>query len=215
MSIKDILAKAAKGETLNDEDKSALLAYDPDKAANDAAAAARRKADQDAADARAELKKLQDANEAARKAAEDAAKATQTEAQKREGEFKALQAQVTALTKAKEDAEAKNAAIARSQAIRDKAKAAGIALAPKTVSEKLFFQLLESSLSGVEVSDEEKMKAALESFKAENPGVIAAPGSGSGVDTGEPAGPVGLDGKPVEKMTAQEREADLKKRAII
>lgn len=215
MSIKDILAKAAKGETLNDEEKSALLAYDPDKAANDAAAAARRKADQDAADARTELKKLQDANEAARKATEDAAKATQTEAQKREGEFKALQAQVTALTKAKEDAEAKNTAIARSQAIRDKAKAAGIALAPKTVSEKLFFQMLEASLAGVEVSDEEKLNAALESFKAENAGVITAPGNGSGVEAGTPAGPVGLDGKAVEKMTAQEREADLKKRGIV
>jgi colicin import membrane protein len=211
MSIKEILAKVAKGEALTDEEKTALAAYDPDKALNDAAAAARRKAEQDAVEAKTKLKELQDAAEAAKKATEDANKATQTEAQKREAEFKALQAQVTALTEAKKAAEAKNAATERSQAIREKAKAAGIALAPKTVSEKLFNQMLEAHLSGIEATDDDKLTAALESFKGENPGIIAAPGSGSGMNSGTPESKI----RQAEAQTAEQRASDLKKSGII
>lgn len=187
MSIKDILAKCARGEALTDAEKSDLAAYDPDKAANDAAAAARRKAEQEATDAKTALKKLQDEAEASKKAQEDASKATQTEAQRKEAEFKALQAQVAELTKSKAEETAKVNALNRSQSIRDKAKAAGIGLAPKTVSEALFYQLMEATLTGIDVSDETAMTAALEKFKTENPGVIAAPGAGSGVPTGSPA----------------------------
>lgn len=187
MSIKDILAKVAKGEALTDQEKSDLAAYDPDKAANDAAAAARRKAEQEATDAKAALKKLQDEADAATKAAQDAAKANLTEAQRKDAEFKALQTQVSELTKSKTEAETKASALNRSQSIRDKAKAAGIGLAPKTVNEALFYQMLEATLSGVDVADEPALTAALEKFKTENPGVIAAPGSGSGVPTGSPS----------------------------
>ena len=191
MTIKEVLAKVAKGETLTEEEKSVLSAYDPDKAANDAAAAARRKAEQEASDAKAELKKLQDTADAAKKAQDDANKANQTEAQRKEAEFKALQTQVAELTKSKTEAETKAATAIRSQLIRDKAKAAGIVLAPKTVSEQLYFQLMEATLTGVDVSDETALAAALEKFKTENPGVIAAPGSGSGVKTGDPSSPTG------------------------
>lgn len=187
MTIKEVLAKVRKGEALTDEEKAILDAYDPDKAANDAAAAARRKAEQEASDAKAALKKLQDDADAAKKAQDDANKANQTEAQRKDAEFKALQAQVAELTKSKTEAESKANALNRSQSIRDKAKAAGIGLAPKTVSEALFFQMLEATLTGVDVSDETALTAALEKFKTENPGVIAAPGSGSGVPTGSPA----------------------------
>lgn len=187
MTIKEVLAKVRKGEALTDEEKAILDAYDPDKAANDAAAAARRKAEQDADVAKAALKKLQDEADAAKKATEDASKANQTEAQRRDAEFKAMQAQVAELTKSKTEAETRATALNRSQSIRDKAKAAGIGLAPKTVSETLFFQMLEATLTGIDVSDEATLTAALEKFKTENPGVIAAPGSGSGVPTGSPA----------------------------
>lgn len=187
MSIKDILAKAAKGEALTDQEKSDLAAYDPDKASNDAAASARRKAEQDADAAKAALKKLQDEADASKKAHDDASRAQMTEAQRKEAEFKALQAQVADLTKSKTEAEGKAAALNRSQSIRDKAKAVGIGLAPKTVSETLFYQMLEATLTGVDVSDNTAITAALEKFKTENPGVIAAPGTGSGVPTGSPS----------------------------
>lgn len=215
MSIKEILAKLTKGEPLTDEEKAVVAGYDPDKAVNDAAAAARRKAEADLAALKKQYDEMKAAIDAEKAKADEENKAKLTEAQKREADFKAMQAQLVALTKAKEDAERQSAAVKRSQAIRDAAKAAGITLAPKTVSEKLFFSMLEASLGDVDVGKEEQLKTALESFKSENPGIIAAPGSGSGVDSGKPAGPVGLDGKPVEKMTAQERDADLKKRGIV
>jgi hypothetical protein len=215
MTIKETLAKIAKGEALTDEEKSSLAAYDPEKAVNDAAAAARRKAEEQAAAFKKQLDEFQSSTAAQAAAMEEEKKAKMTEAQKREAFLADLQKKVEGLEKAKADAERQTKAIQRSQAIRDAAKAAGIALAPKTVSEKLFFQMLESTLDGVDVAQEEQLKAALEGFKAENAGVILAPGSGTGGDPGKPAGPVGLDGKPVEKMTAQERESDLKKRGIV
>jgi multidrug efflux pump subunit AcrA (membrane-fusion protein) len=187
MTIKEVLAKVRKGEALTDEEKAILEAYDPEKAANDSAAGARRKAELDLEKAKADLAKIQKDLETAKAAldSKDAEKLTETE--KMTKELDNLKKQVTEITEAKAKAEAKAAATTRSQAIRDKAKAAGIALAPKTVSEGLFFQMLEATLSGVDVADEAAITAALDKFKAENPGVITAPGKGSGVDGGNPA----------------------------
>lgn len=57
MSIKDILAKVAKGETLTDEEKSALGAYDPQAEIDKASAAARRKAEKERDDFKAQAEK--------------------------------------------------------------------------------------------------------------------------------------------------------------
>jgi len=188
MTIKEIHAKLLKGESLTDAEKEFLKVYDPDKEKNDAAAAARRKAEEEAAAAKSETEKLKRQIEDAKKAEEDAKKSQMTEAQRRETEFAAMKQQLADLAKAKTEAETKAAATQRSQAIRDAAKAAGISLAPKTVSERLFFQMLENTLSGVDIADQTALAAALESFKSENPGIIAAPGSGSGVNPGNPSG---------------------------
>jgi len=59
MDIKALLAKAAKGETLTDEERAALADYDPDKAANSAAAAARKKAESDLKVARDKVAELE------------------------------------------------------------------------------------------------------------------------------------------------------------
>jgi membrane protein involved in colicin uptake len=187
MTIKEVLAKVRKGEALTEEEKAILEAYDPEKTANDAAAAARRKAEADLEKAKADLAKIQTDLETAKKALDSKDAEKLTEAEKMTKEMENLKTQVKAITEAKAQAEAKTAATMRSQAIRDKAKAAGIALAPKTVSEGLFFQMLEATLSGVDVADEAAITAALDKFKAENPGVIVAPGKGSGVDGGNPA----------------------------
>lgn len=47
MTIKELLAKAAKGETLTEEERSELAAYDPDRVSNGAAAAARKAAEKE------------------------------------------------------------------------------------------------------------------------------------------------------------------------
>jgi hypothetical protein len=187
MTIKEVLAKVRKGEALADDEKSILEAYDPDKAANDAAAAARRKAEDERDAAKQEAARLQKLAEDAQKAQDEAKRTQMTEAQKRDSDFKALQDSVAKLTKERDDSLAKAKATERSQTIRDAAKASGISLAPKTVSESLFFQMLEAQLSGVDTADHAKLTAAFEKFKSENPGIIAAPGRGSGVNPGNPS----------------------------
>ena len=186
MSIKEITAKVLKGEALTDAEKAFLQSYDPDKDKNDAAAAARRKAEEERDAAKAETDKLKKQAEDAKQAEEAAKQSQMTEAQKRDAEFKKMQDQLAKLTKDRDDSASQAAAATRSQSIRDAAKAAGISLAPKTVSEKLFFQMLETTLSGVDVSDKTKLTEALDRFKGENPGIIAAPGKGSGVNPGDP-----------------------------
>lgn len=187
MSIKDILAKIQKGESLTDAEQATLAAYDPEKEKNDAAAAARRRAEDERDAAKAEADRLNKLVDDTKKAQEDAAKSQMTEAQRKDAEFKALQDQVAALTKERDVSKAAVSAAQRSQSIRDAAKAAGIALAPKTVSEGLFYGMLETTLSGVDISDKAKIDEALGKFKAENPGIIAAPGAGSGVNAGDPS----------------------------
>lgn len=189
MTLKEVLAKVAKGETLTDAEKAFVAGVDPDKERDDAAAAARRKAESDRDTLKAQLDKLTaDAAEAKRLADEKAA-AGMTETQKQTKLLADLQAKVAAITKSKEEAETRANAVQRSQAIREKAKAAGIILAPKTVNEGLFNQLMEAHLAGVDVADEAALKTALERFKSENAGIILAPGSGAGFKPGEPGAP--------------------------
>ena len=199
MKLKDIIAKASKGEALTDEEKKFLESYDPEKAANDAAAAARRSAEKERDDAKKELDKLKDDAVAAKKAAEEKDDASKTEAEKLADEIKKLSGKVESLTKAKADAEAKAAAVQRSQGIRDAAKAAGITLAPKMMSEQLFFQMLETHLSGIDIADNAALTAALDAFKADNPGIIAAPGGGTGRAGGNPPGGGGTPKNPWAK----------------
>lgn len=186
MTLKEVFGKVAKGEPLTDAEKAFLAGVDPEKERDEAAAAARRKAEGERDTLKAQLDKLTaDAAEVKRLADEKAA-AGMTESQKQTAALAALSAQVAALTKGKEDAEARVNQANRSQAIREKAKAAGIILAPKTVNEGLFNQLMEAHLAGVDVADETALKTALERFKAENAGIIQAPGSGAGFKPGEP-----------------------------
>jgi len=212
MNITDILKKVTQGEALTDEEKKFAAEFDPQKVVNDAAAAARRKAEEDAKKLKTDFDELKAKLE---KAAEDK-KAGMSENEKLAEELKTLRESITVLTKSKEEAEQKAAATLRSQTIRDAAKAAGIVIAPKTVNEKLFYKILENSLAEVDIANQEQLKAALDGFKAENPGIITAGGSGGSGGTGEPAGPVGVDGSSlVSKMSDAERAKDLEKRGII
>lgn len=186
MTLKEVLAKVAKGETLTDAEKAFLAGVDPEKERDEAAAAARRKAEGERDTLKTQLDKLTADAAEVKRLADAKAAAGMTESQKQTAALAALSAQVAALTKGKEEAEARVNQANRSQTIREKAKAAGIILAPKTVNEGLFNQLMEAHLAGVDVADETALKTALERFKAENAGIIQAPGSGAGFKPGEP-----------------------------
>lgn len=187
MDIKKILAKMAKGEELTAEEKTFVASYDPDKASNDVAAAARRKSEEELKKVQAKLDELTAETDAAKKKAEQEKQTGMTEIEKLTATVKTLTDKVTASDAKVVEAEKKSAATVRSQTIRDKAKAAGITLAPKTVNEKLFFQMLEASVGDVDINDPAKLTEVLNSFKAENAGIISAGGAGGAGEQGNPA----------------------------
>lgn len=178
MSIKDILAKVAKGETLTDEEKSALGAYDPQAEIDKASAAARRKAEKERDDFKAQ----------AEKSAADLAVAI--EAQKnpeKDTQLARLAKEVEKLTKKNAEAEAKLKATARMEAIRAAAKANG-AVSAEGISAETFDMLLDRAVGDVDVGDEDALKGALEAFKTANPAMIADLGRGGIGPKGRPAG---------------------------
>lgn len=184
MSIKDILAKAAKGETLTDEEKSALGAYDPQAEIDRASAAARRKAEKERDDYKAK----------AEKSAADLAAAL--EAQKdpqKDDQLARLAKEVEKLTKKNAEAEAKLKANARTEAIRAAAKANG-AVAAEGISAEIFDMLLDRAVGDVDTGDGDALKGALEAFKTANPAMIADLGRGGVGGKGRPAGGAGAGG---------------------
>ena len=121
MTIKELIAKALKGETLTDDERKQMETYDPDAASKSAidaaAAAARRKAEEELNKAQASLK------EAVEKASALEAKVTQYEKalgdnQKAgNAELDAMRKTVEALKKRADDADAKAAKLEKDQRI--------------------------------------------------------------------------------------------------
>jgi len=121
MTIKELIQKALKGETLTDEERGLLDAFDPDKAAksaiDSAAASARRKAEEELTKAQAELKAAQEkVNELNGKVAqyEETIKGN---AQQGNAELKVMQAQLEQLTKRAAEADAKAARVEKNSRI--------------------------------------------------------------------------------------------------
>lgn len=210
MDIKTILAKLGKGEALTDDEKKFVESYDPDKVVNDAAAAARKKAEAQAAELQKKLDEVVADAAAKAKAVQDKLDAKMTDAEKQQKAFEELVAKVDALEKAKANAEATAARMMRSQTIREAAKAQGINLAPNTVSEKLFFGMLEAHVGDVDVSDTDALVGSLQAFKKDNMGVIDTSGGGSG-GVGKPGG----GSTSGDDFTLEQRTADMKKRGLI
>lgn len=198
MDIKKILAKVAKGEELTEAEKTFLSTYDPEKATNDAAAAARRKAEEELKRVQTKLDELTAESDAVKKKAEEEKKNGMTESEKLTAQLKALTDKVTAAEAKTAAAEAKANATLRSQTIRLRAKEAGIVLAPKTVNEDLFFGMLESSLKDIDISDADKLGESLKAFKASNAGIISAGGAGGAGNVGSP-GSLSTDKNPWSK----------------
>ena len=166
MKLADILRKIAAGEALTDEEKAFCGKYDEQSVANAAAAKARREAEAKAADLQAKLDALQTE--------------TQKTVTKKDADYAALADRVKALETSKAEADAKLAKIDRSAKIKAAFEKAGIKAA-KGVSESAFQKLVDIATENVDISQEESLKTAIESFKAEYTGVIASEGaSGTG-----------------------------------
>lgn len=184
MSIKDILAKVAKGETLTDEERSALGAYDPQAEIDKASAAARRKAERERDEFRAQAEK---------NAADLAAAIEAQRNPEKDTQLAKLAREVEKLTKKNAENEAKLKATARMDAIRAAAKANG-AVAAEGISAEIFDMLLDRAVGDVDTGDADALKGALEAFKSANPAMIADLGRGGVNPKGRPAGGGGAGG---------------------
>lgn len=211
MSIKDILAKAAKGDQLSEEERTSLAAYDPQKEIDSAAAAARKKAEADADKAAKDLAAAQKALKEAQDAAEAAGNKGKTDLQK-------LQEQVAGLTKQVETVTAEKTKLQRQQKLDDVVRGSGIEFVQE-VDGSIMRRALDSEFSALtdeDLADPEKTKPVLDTFRARNKAVILdKSGHGAGGPPHQPAGGADDRHKAIEKMTPEERRADLKKRGVI
>ena len=214
MDIKALLAKLRKSETLTAEEQAFVDAYDPDKAAADKAAAARRDAEKKLRDKEAELKALQDSIEAERIAAEEKAGASKPEIDQ-------LKAQLAKLTKSDTDRaaayaklETEKRALLRGSKV-DKLLAGFRFVECDAKVPRLILESTMAALKDEDLDNDELVKPILETFKAQaKPLLLDETPGGSGLpprtrDAGA------SNGKPIDKMTADERAADMKKRGIL
>lgn len=191
MKLVEILAKIAKGETLNDEEKSFVGSYDPQKDIDAAASAARKKAEKEAADAKTALEKLQGEFDTF-KAENDPAKGA-TELQKLTKRLEKLEAD-------KKAAEDKAVALERNAKVRALAKEAGINPA-KGVDSKTIDLLVDNLMKDVDLEDGDAVKAAFDGFKTSNAGLIAAGTISGAGQKGTPGAGAYTGANPFSKKT--------------
>lgn len=213
MKVKDVLAKVAQGEALNDEEKKLLADYDPEKAVNDAVAAYRRKADEKAQQLesdRDELKKQMEAIQAKLAEKDNSGK---SEKQKLEDHVKTLSDQLAAMNKKLEDADKEKATLARNAEVQKLREKAGIKFVPG-VSEEVMSGAFAAAFNGIQdLNDENVVKPVLEAFRAANKAVIAdASGHGAGFQSHTGTGHFDAANNPfAEKTFNLTKQAELLK----
>ena len=181
MNIKDILVKLLKKEDLTDEEKAFIEKFDLQAELDRAAAAARKKSEADTKTAKSEAEALKSQIAELQKQLDEKG----AEGDKAKTEFSKLLKKVEALEKKNAENEAKIAASERMDVIVELAKANGI-LPAKGISGSSLERLLDIAVGDTDVTDEDAMKAVFESFKAENPSMIAAAVKGGSGLKGDP-----------------------------
>lgn len=183
--MKELIAKLLKGETLTAEERGKLEAFDPDKAANDAAAAARKKAETERDAARTELAEL-------KKTAAASGEAGKTEQQK-------LLARIEKLEKEKAEADAKSAALERARAIEAIRDKSGIKFI-EGIDAELAKGIFSKQLDGLDdLTDEAAVNERIKSFREANKGLILSEQGGGTGRTGKPAGGTSATKNPWKK----------------
>ena len=183
MNLKQILAKLAKGEDLTAEEKAFLADFDADKALNDAAAAARRKAEekltaaeQRAAKLEADLKKLADE-------AEEKENAGKPELEKAQKTIERLTAQLAERDSLIKTLSTEKEGLTREQKLAAIIQKSGIAFIPG-VNAGAMTKLLKAEFADLalkDLDDESLTKPILDGFVKSNEAIIVdASGSGSG-----------------------------------
>lgn len=204
MSIKAILAKIAKGESLTDEEKSILNSFDPDTVA----AAARKKAEAEAkaaadkaAEMEAKLTELQEKIDNAGKTEAEKAKVEQAKIAKKLADY---ETQVATLAREKGD-------IVRGHKL---ASIAGKMKFVDGVDRDLITGMLKAKLGTLkdeELDDDKAVEPVLKAFRESNKALLiddSGHGSGQKRDGSNPAG--GAGAKSPEQQSDAERLAHLR-----
>lgn len=185
--MKNLIEKLLKGETLTADERAKLEGFDPEKAVNDAAAAARKKAEGERDAARTELETL-------KKSAEEGKKGSQTETQK-------LLARIEKLEKEKADADAKSAALERATAIEAIRAKSGLKFVDG-IDPDLLKGIFSKQFDGIDdLADEAAVNDRLKSFREANKGLILSEQGGGTGRTGIPAGGIRTARNPWKKET--------------
>lgn len=196
MDIKSIINKMVAGETINDEEKQFAQSYDPTVEINGAAAAARRKADEQAALAKRQLEELQSQ-------ATQQKQSLMTDQERLAEQIKQLTQSVESIKQEKEEALKQAKTLQRKSAIKSVSESAGIKWV-NGVNTSILDNALESYFGDIENITPEVAKPILEKFKTENAAVILDQ-SGHGV--GSQARPAQVSGE----VTMEDRAAQLRK----
>lgn len=181
MKLKDILAKVAKGEDLTDAEKQFLAEHDPDKAVNDAAAAARRKAEEKATALEKERDEVQKKIDEMQSKLDAAQNAGKTDLEKAQNQISQLSKQFSDLQGKLQATEQEKTAMQRNQKLSDVRRQAGIQFV-----EGLDHGMLEKSFAaafeGVDgLDDENVVKLKVDTWKAMNKAAILdSTGHGAG-----------------------------------
>lgn len=166
--MKTIITKLLKGESLTDEERAKVEAFDIDKLINDAAAAARRKA------------------ETERDSIKEQLESAKTAAGGRDAEIEKLTKRIKAIEDAKAAAEAEASALKRASTLRDIRTKAGLKFIDG-VDPKLLESAFASAFDGVEdFSDEAAVQEIVTKFSSVNKALLV---DQSGFGTGQQSVP--------------------------
>jgi hypothetical protein len=210
-TIKDILNKAAAGEALTDEEKAIATGYDPQRESDAVAAAARKRAESEAETLRKEQATLAAQLKDAQSKLEAASNAGKSDVQKLTEQVNALTQQVTA-------GAAERAKLVRQQKLDDVIRLSGIEFVPEVDGGIMRNALVGefAHLADEDLATPEKVAPVIATFAARNKATIVdRSGFGAGGRPGVDGGGAKSRAVEVEKMTPEQRKADLKKRGIL
>lgn len=213
MNLQDILAKAAKGEQLSEEEKTFASGFNLQSQLDATAAAARKKAEEAHSGTKSELEKAIEAQKTLQAKIDEAGNAGKTEVEKKDAQIKALSDQLAGLgTKLTGMEEAAKTA-ARTTALGNIMQTSGIAFIDgidRNIPTRAFNDAF-SAISTEQLMDEAVVKPVIATFAAMNKGIILdKSGTGSPEDPHKPSSQVGSNGKPIDQQTTEERANDLR-----
>ena len=218
MNIAEIIAKAAKGEELSDEEKTFATEFDFQKQIDDSAAAARRKAEERLSAADQKASDLEKKVEELTAQVEDAGNAGKSDLEKAQAKVESLTGQVAERDQQIADLTAANAQAARDKAIDGILTKSGIQFVDGVDAEmmKSAFAARFAEVSDDDLGAESVVNPIIDAYKGANKATIvdnSGHGSGGGGHDGGSNPPSSSGEKTPDQMSTEERASYLRNRS--